>query len=52
MKLVIFMTEERLRHTEQTVNPHEIDVTWEDPEIYGRGWARLYKTDIVMLVEE
>lgn len=55
MKLVIYLTTEaRVRQCESG-NPVEITPTWfgTDPaEDYGAIWARVWKDDIVMLVEE
>lgn len=59
MKLVIFLTEEsRRRQVEREENPIELTngiITPRDDrmlEEYGQVWARWYKGDIVMLVEE
>lgn len=53
-RLVIALTKERVDHTDQqspivirgdTLGDHDL-------ELYGIFWAKLWKTDIVMLVEE
>lgn len=55
-KLVILLTTDaRVRQCEQANNPIEItpaDLGSKSAEGYGYVWARLWKDDIVMLVEE
>lgn len=54
-KLVIFLTTNaRIRQCEAKTNPIEITPTWlgEHPaEEYGQTWAKVFKHDIVMLVD-
>lgn len=58
MKIVIFLTASHRQRMVEANNPFELTLedfnAWQPEalEEYGRTWARFWKDDIVMLVEE